>query len=111
MMNRGGLLPRSVGRQLAGTVREQLAHLACDVSRLMAAAAVSGDGLQGFDRQVLAVLQEKDESLRAREIQERSRVSKTGVNESLLRLERRGKVRRKAVQSPTNTPAWAWSAV
>lgn len=111
MMNRGCLLPRSVGRQLAGTVREQLVHLACDVSRLMAAAAIAGDGLQGFDRQVLAVLQEKDESLRAREIQERSRVSRTGVNESLLRLERRGKVRRKAVPSPTNTPAWAWSAV
>lgn len=111
MKNRGCLLPRSVGRQLAGTVREQLAHLACDVSRLMAAAAVCGDGLQGFDRQVLAVLQEKDESLRAREIQERSRVSKAGVNESLLRLERRGKARRKAMPSPTNTPAWGWSAV
>ena len=54
MMNRGCLLPKSVGRQLAGTVREQLAHLACDVSRLTAAAALSGDGLQGFDRQVLA---------------------------------------------------------
>lgn len=105
------VLPVSIARQLTGTVREQLAHLACDVSRLTAAAAIRGDGLQGFDRQVLAVLQEKGERLRAREIQERSRVSKTGVNESLLRMERRGKVRRHAVPSPTNAPAWAWSTV
>lgn len=111
MMNRGCLLPRSVGRQLAGTVREQLAHLTCDVARMTAAAAISGDGFQGADKLVLAVLQVSKESLRPRQIEERTRVSKTGVNESLQRLERCGKARRKAVPSPTRTPAWAWSAV
>ena len=59
MMNQGCLLPRSVGRQLAGTVREQLAHLTCDVARMTAAAAISGDGFQGADKLVLAVLQER----------------------------------------------------
>lgn len=104
-------VPASWRRQLGGTLKVQVEHLAMDVALSVAAAGVPGDGFAGKDRMVLVVLQKAKGALRPREIEDRARASKTSVNESLNRLEHRGLVRREAVPTRLKTPAWAWWAV
>lgn len=111
MIERGCLLPPSVARQVAGTLPEQLAHLKCEVAKSTAAAAVLGDGFKGGDRKVIATLRAKGKRLRPREIQDEAHMDKTGVHESLNRLEKRGMVRRYPVESRTKTPAFEWGLV
>lgn len=66
---------------------------------------------RGGDRKVLALLQARGARLRPRQIQEEARMDKTGVHESLNRLEKRRMVRRYPVESHTKTPAFEWGLV
>lgn len=104
-------VPSSWRRQLGGTLKVQVEHLAVDVALSVAAAAVPGGGFWGKDRLVLVVLREAKAPLRPCEIGNRTRACKSTVNESLNRLESRGLVRRKEVPNQLKTPAWAWFAV
>ena len=104
-------VPQHWGRQLGGTMRQQLEHLRVEVERNTMAAALPGKGLNGTDRLVLAVLRQAGQALRPREIEKMIEAGAASVNGSLQRLERCRMAVRRALPCPRNTKAFEWSAV
>lgn len=104
-------VPQHWGRQLGGTLKQQLEHLRTCVDRVLLAASVPGKGLNSTDRLVLVALQQAGRALRPREIEGQIEAGKASVNTSLQRLERLRMAVRKAVPCPRNTKAFEWSAV
>lgn len=102
-------VPQHWGRQLGGTMREQLAHLRICVERVMLAAALPGKGLNSTDRAILAALTLAGRALRPREIEETVGGAAASVNASLQRLEHCRMVVRKPLPCPRNTKAFEWS--
>lgn len=102
-------VPQHWGRQLGGTLKQQLEHLRACVDRVLLAASVPGKGLNSTDRLVLVALQQAGRALRPREIEGQIEAGKASVNTSLQRLERLRMAVRKAVPCPRNTKAFEWS--
>lgn len=102
-------VPQHWGRQLGGTLREQLAHLRICVERVMLAAALPGKGLNSMDRAILAALTLAGWAMRPREIEEQIGGGAASVNASLRRLEHCRMVVRKPLPCPRNTKAFEWS--
>ena len=102
-------VPQHWGRQLGGTLREQLAHLRICVERVMLAAALPGKGLNSMDRAILAALTLAGRAMRPREIEEQIDGGAASVNASLRRLEHCRMVVRKPLPCPRNTKAFEWS--
>lgn len=104
-------VPQHWGRQLGGTLKQQLEHLRVDAERNAMAAALPGKGLNNTDRQVLVALRLAGRALRPREIEEQINAGRSSVNATLQRLENCRLAVRKDVPCPRNTKAFEWSAV
>lgn len=104
-------VPQHWGRQLGGTLKQQLEHLRVDAERNAMAAALPGKGLNNTDRQVLVALRLAGRALRPREIEEQINAGRSSVNATLQRLEHCRLAVRKDVPCPRGTKAFEWRAV
>jgi len=104
-------VPQHWGRQLGGTLKQQLENLRIDAERNALAAALPGKNLNSTDRQVLVALRQAGRALRPREIEGLINAGRASVNATLQRLEHCRLVTRKDVPCPRNTKAFEWSAV
>ena len=104
-------VPQHWGRQLGGTLKQQLEHLRIDAERNAMAAALPGKGLNNTDRKVLVALRLAGRALRPREIEEQINAGQSSVNATLQRLENCRLATRKDVPCPRGTKAFEWRAV
>lgn len=104
-------VPQHWGRQLGGTLKQQLEHLRIDAERNAMAAALPGKGLNNTDRQVLVALRLAGRALRPREIEGQIKAGQSSVNGSLQRLEHCRLAVRTDVPCPRGTKAFEWRAV
>ena len=104
-------VPQHWGRQLGGTLRQQLEHLRVDAERNAMAAALPGKGLNNTDRQVLVALRLAGRALRPREIEGLINAGRSSVNATLQRLENCRLAVRTGVPCPRGTKAFEWRAV
>lgn len=111
MIAHGCLLPGSVARQVAGTLRAQLDHLQVELRLQAAANAVPGKDLTGTDRLVLAKLRTHGGEMRPREIEDALDSGRATVNAALQKLEYKGLVARRSLPCPRRTKAFAWRAL
>lgn len=110
-MDFGCMLPGSVGRQLAGTLNEQLAHLrAVLVSR-----DVEGrpsDVAPNSETQIDALLRGAGGELTSGDIERAVSLSKCTVNKALRNLEGKRRVSRRPIVRPgCGGLAYVWSAI
>lgn len=103
-------VPPHWGRQLGGTLREQLSHLRQVLAPRLLAEQLTETGLSRQERVILAQLRCAKSPLRPRAIEERVGVDVHAVQACLTSLEHRALARRQVVETRGSVVSYEWSA-
>lgn len=103
-------VPQHWGRQLGGTLREQLSHLRQVLAPRLLAEQLTETGLSRQERVILAQLRCAKSPLRPRAIEERVGVDVHAVQACLTSLEPRALARRQVVETRGSVVSYEWSA-